>query len=79
MIKVKLNNKGRARRLIMLCILIVALLIGWLYMRHLASKGNMDPEIVKVIEDPVGTAKEYVDAFNHNTQKRMDSLKDYDE
>jgi hypothetical protein len=37
----------------------------------------MDPEIVKVIEDPVGTAKEYVDAFNNNTQKRMDSLKNY--
>ena len=35
----------------MLCILIVALLIGWLYMRHLASTGKMDPEIVKVIED----------------------------
>jgi hypothetical protein len=26
----------------------------------------MDPEIVKVIEDPVGTAKEYVDAFNNS-------------
>jgi len=61
----------------MLCILIVALLIGWLYMRHLASTGKMDPEIVKGIEDPVGTAKEYVDAFNNNTQKRMDSLKNY--
>jgi hypothetical protein len=73
----KLNNKGRAGRLIMIGILIVALLSGWLYMRHLASTGKMDPEIVKVIEDPVGTAKEYVDAFNNNTQKRMDSLKNY--
>jgi hypothetical protein len=73
----KLNNKGQAGRLIMIGILIVALLSGWLYMRHLASTGKMDPEIVKVIEDPVGTAKEYVDAFNNNTQKRMDSLKNY--
>jgi hypothetical protein len=47
------------------------------FLTDLASTGNMDPEIVKVIEDPVGTAKEYVDAFNNNTQKRMDSLKNY--
>jgi hypothetical protein len=64
----------------MLIILIIALLLGWLYFQKLARSGklNLDPEIVKVIEDPVGTAREYVDAFNAKTQQRMDSLKNYE-
>ena len=64
----------------MLFILIIALLFGWLYLQKLARSGklNLDPEIVKVIEDPVGTAREYVDGFNAKTQQRMDSLKNYE-
>ena len=74
----KLNNKGKASRFIMLCIMVIAIFGAWLYVRHLASTGKIDPEIAKVIEDPVGTAREYVDAFNNNTQQRMDNLKNYD-
>ena len=75
-----MNNKGRASRFIMLFILIIALVVGWLYLQKLARSGqlNLDPEIVRVIEDPVGTAKEYVDAFNAKTEQRMDSLKNYE-
>ena len=76
----KHNNKGRASRFFMFFILIIALLFGWLYLKKLAHSGqlNLDPEIVKVIEDPVGTAREYVDQFNAKTQQRMDSLKNYE-
>ena len=47
-------------------------------MRQLASSGKLDPEIARVIEDPVGVARENVDAFNRSTQQRMDGLKAYE-
>lgn len=74
----KLNNKGWAGRLILVFILIGALFAAWFYMKHLASTGKLDPEIARVIEDPVGAARENVDAFNRKTQQMMDGLKAYD-
>ncbi len=73
----KRNNKGWASRLIMMCILVVLLLGGWMYMKKLAVSGKLDPEIAKVIQDPVGSAREAVGSFNQKTQERMDSLSNY--
>ena len=76
-LRMKLNNKGWASRFTMLCMILILQFAGWMYMKHLATTGKLDPEIARVIEDPFGTAKEYVDEFNRKTQERMDSYNSY--
>ena len=72
-----LNNKGRARILIILCALIIAFLVVRVYVKKLADEGKIDPEIVKIIEDPLGATKDIVDQFNAGTRQRMDSYNSY--
>lgn len=79
-IDMKWNNRGRASRFFMLFILLLALFLGWLYLKKMIATGELklDPEIVRVIEDPVGAAKENVAAFNAQIQQRMENLKAYE-
>ena len=75
-----LNNKGRASRIFMLFILLLALFCAWLYLKKMIATGELklDPEIVRVIEDPIGAAKENVANFNAKVQQRMESLEAYE-